>query len=191
MQAAFALLSNREVHNIVRKLAWELHQQYRTGTINCRLPPHISLKQPFTIADLAGLEAYMHELASTITPFEVRLPELQLKSILFEGTEFGLLWLDVQPTEHLRQLHSRLNRELALRFGNTETAFDGAAYHFHMTVTMGGQTIDVYRQAFATLAEPSINLRYTVYELALFVYDDEPLGPQREYITYKILPLGG
>ena len=59
MKAAFALLANVEVYNFVRKLAWDIHRQYGTGTIDTRLPPHISLKQPFSIGDLAALEDYM------------------------------------------------------------------------------------------------------------------------------------
>jgi hypothetical protein len=39
MKATFALLANTEVHNWMRKLAWGFHQKYRTGTIDCRLPP--------------------------------------------------------------------------------------------------------------------------------------------------------
>jgi hypothetical protein len=31
MKVAFALLASTEVHNFVRKLAWEIHQKYRTN----------------------------------------------------------------------------------------------------------------------------------------------------------------
>lgn len=130
MKATFALLANTEIHNLVRKLAWEAHQKYRTGMIDCRLPPHISLKQPFHIADLAALEAYMSALARSITPFAVHLTELQLQSIVFKGTEFGLLWIEVQETAYLRHLHDRFNQELGQRFGNTQADYDGSAYHF-------------------------------------------------------------
>ena len=50
MKAAFVLLASRKVYNWVRKLAWQIHQTYRTGALHVRLPPHISLKQPFAIA---------------------------------------------------------------------------------------------------------------------------------------------
>lgn len=189
MKATFALLANTEIHNLVRKLEWEIHQKYHTGTIDCRLPPHISLKQPFRISDLGALEAYMAELASSIIPFEVHLTELQLQSIIYKGTEFGLLWIDVQETEQLRQLHDRVNKELSQRFGNTQADYDGPVYHFHMTVVMGGQPIEVYRKLYSDIPDPRINRRYMVRELAMFVYD-EPLGPHGEYLTYKILPIG-
>jgi 2'-5' RNA ligase len=189
MKATFALLANTEVHNFVRKLAWEIHQKYRTGTIDSRLPPHISLKQPFRIADLIPLEQYMDELAKSINPFEVHLTEFQLVPIPFKGKEFGILWIDVQETDYLRQLHERLNQELAQRFENTQADVDGTSYHFHMTVMIGGQPIDVYRKYYSEIPERKVNLRYTVRELAMFVYD-EPIGPKGEYLTYKILPIG-
>jgi len=78
---------------------------------------------------------------------------------------------------------------LAQRFGNTQANYDGPDYQFHMTVMMGGQPVDVYRQLYDELAVRRLDLQYTVHELAMFVYD-EPMGPLGEYLTYKILPLG-
>ena len=89
----------------------------------------------------------------------------------------------------LRQLHKRLNEELTQRFGNTQANDDGPDYQFHMTVMMGGQPVEVYRKLYDEIAEHTVNLHYPVKELAMFVYD-EPMGPQGEYLTYKILPIG-
>jgi 2'-5' RNA ligase len=189
LKATFALLANTEIHNLVRKLAWEMHQKIRTGTRHCSLPPHISLKQPFQIEDLVALEDYMAELASSMEPFEVQLTELQIEPFVFDGIEFGILWIDVQETEYLRHLHNRVNDELSQRFGDTRAVFDGSEYHFHLTVNLGGQPNDAYRRFFRELSDPRINLRYTVRELAMFVYD-EPMGPAGEYLSYKILPIG-
>jgi len=186
MRAAFALLADRETHNFVRKIAWQFHQKYHSGTRHASLPPHISLKQPFHISDLTALEAYMDELAKSITPFEVRLTELQIVPISFSGTDYGLLWIDVEETGTLRGLHNRLNEELNQRFGNTAADFDGEAYHFHMTVMMGGQTFDVYQKFLSEITERRVNIRFIVRELAMFVYDDVP-GPDSEYLCYKIL----
>ena len=189
MKATFALLANAEIHNLVRKLAWELHMKYRTGTRHCSLPPHISLKQPFSIKDIAALEDYMAELANSINPFEVKLTELQIDPLVFGGIEYGILWLDVQETKYLRHLHNRVKDELSQRFGDTQAPFDGSEYHFHMTVNMGGQPIDVYRRFLEEISNPRVDLRYTVRELAMFVYD-EPMGQAGEYLSYKILPIG-
>lgn len=189
MKATFALLADWDVHNFVRKLSWAMHQKYHTGITHCRLPPHISLKQPFQVTDLAALEGYMAELASTIQPFVLHLTELQVVPLAFAGHDYGILWVDVQETDYLRQLHERINMELRQRFGNTHADYDGSAYHFHMTVMMGGQPLEVYRRFYTEIADPRVNQLYTARELAMFVYD-EPMGPQGDYLTYKILPLG-
>jgi 2'-5' RNA ligase len=189
MKAAFALLANTEIHNFVRKLAWRIHRAYRTGTDICRLPPHVSLKQPFEVADLAALEAFMDEFAPTLQPFEIMCTGLQVISTVFEGAETGLLWLNVQETPTLRRLHERLNRELSRRFEATQAAFDGAMYHFHMTVMMGGQPVEVYRKFYNEIPERAVALTFTADTLALFVYDD-PLRLDGDYMVYKVLPVG-
>ncbi len=189
MRAAFAVLANIEAYNFVRRLAWDIHYQYRTSTIDARLPPHISLKQPFAIPDLGALEEYMDGLVRTIEPFEVKLTKLELRSITHQGKNYGLLWIAVQENSALRALHSRLNLELSELLGEARGEYDGDEYLFHMTVMIGGQSTDVYRAAFVQIADKEVDLRYTVRHLAMFVYD-EPLGPQGEYLTYKILPIG-
>jgi 2'-5' RNA ligase len=189
MKATFALLANNEIHNLVRNLSWDIHQKYRTGIDVTRLPPHISLKQPFDVSDLNALEKYMVELAGTITPFEVRLTELQLVDIAIEGLNTGLLWLNVQETELLRQLHNRVNQELAARFGDAPAAFDGPEYHFHMTVALGNQPIETYRKIKDEFSGRLTNLQYTVQEMVMFVYD-EMYSFSSGYMTYMALPVG-
>ena len=118
------------------------------------------------------------------------LTELQVVPLVYGATEYGILWVDVEETEKLRGLHNRLNEELNQRFGNIPADFDGDAYHFHMTVMMGGQPLEMYRKFLAEVSNPKINMSLTVKELAMFVYD-EPMGPNGEYLSYKILPVGG
>ena len=189
MKTTFALLANREIHNQVRKLSWDINQKYRTGIDITHLPPHISLKQPFASSDLPLLEQYMAELAGRIDPFEVRLTGLQLVNATIEGTETGILWLNVEETETLRQLHNRVHAELTARFGNVSAPFDGPDYHFHMTVAIGGQPIDTYRTIYDEFSDCLNDLIYVVQELVMFVYD-EMHTMHAGYMTYKILSIG-
>jgi 2'-5' RNA ligase len=185
MKATFALLASSEIHNQVRKLAWDIHQKYRTGIDVTRLPPHISLKQPFDVSGLGLLEEYMIELTRSIDPFDVQLTELQY----VEDQSAGILWLDVRETETLRRIHNRVNQELAARFGNVQAAFDGPEYHFHMTVAIGSQSPETYRKIMEEFSDRLVNLQYTVRELAMFVYD-EMHSLNAGYMTYMILPIG-
>jgi 2'-5' RNA ligase len=190
VKATFALLAKAEIHNLVRRLSWDIHRKYRTGIDICRLPPHISLKQPFDISDLNPLEEYMTELADHIQPFEINLTGLELIEATIDELETGILWLKVDEMILLRQLHNRLNQELTLRFGDVSAAFDGPEYHFHMTVAIGGQPVDTYKKIYSEFAGQLKDLQYVARELGMFVYDDRE-EINAGYITYKILPLRG
>lgn len=189
MRAAFALLANPEVHNVVRKLSWEIHRKYRTGTRHASLPPHISLKQPFPVSDLPALEEYMEEFAKSLQPIDVTLGGVQAVPTFFDGMEYGVLWVDVEETAVLRGLHNRLNHDLNLRFGDTAADYDGDAYRFHMTVMMCGQLMEICRKYHSDISTLRIDLRYTARELAMFVYD-EPIGPHSDSLCYRIMPIG-
>lgn len=189
MRATFALLTDTRIHNLVRKLSWDIHQRYRIGIDVCRLPPHISLKQPFEVANLDSLENYMDELAKSIKPFRVNLNRLELIETNIDDRDTGILWMGVVETEFLRRLHTRVNEELNLRFGNTSADFDGPQYHFHMTVAIGGQPLETYRKIHGEYSDRLVDLHCTVQKLAMFVYDDRN-ALNAGYMIYRVLPLG-
>jgi 2'-5' RNA ligase len=176
VKAGFALLADLPTANFARRLAWKIHQQFGTGLHASLLPPHVSLKQPFTAPGFAELEPFLDELAKRIKPFPIQLSALQVVPIQVEQFQTGLVWLDVIETPQLRALHNQLNAELEARFGNTQAAFDGSDYHFHMTVIYGGQPTEVYRQIEQQYAATPVDLRFTAAELALAI-NDEQIGP--------------
>jgi 2'-5' RNA ligase len=189
MKATFAFLTDNHIQNLVRKLSWDIHQKYRTGIDVCRLPPHISLKQTFDTSELDLLSEYMAELAQSIQPFQAHLTHLELVGATIDGLDSGILWLNVEETEFLRGLHNRLNEELTARFGNVPAEYDGADYHFHMSVAIGGQPIKTYRIILDEFKDRLVDLQYTVRDLVMFVYDERS-DVNAGYMTYMILPLG-
>lgn len=190
MKATFALLANLEVHNFIRKLSWDIHLKYRTGTRHASLPPHISIKQPFSVSDLPALEKYMDDLAMSIQPIEVRLTDLQAIPTYFDGVEYGVLMVGVEESKHLYELNNQINRDLNLQFWSNRRDHDRDIHHFHMTVMMCGQLMEICRKYETDIEHKKVNMRYIPRELAMFVYD-EPMGPHGDYLCYKILPLGG
>jgi 2'-5' RNA ligase len=166
-----------------------MYQTHGISLEACRLPAHVSLKQPFDIPDIAALEGYMAELAHDIQPHEISLTRLQLVETNVAGNPTGILWLEVNETPLLRSLHDRLNRELAERYGNTPAPFDGPDYHFHITVAIGGQPLEVFRDIYRKFQDTPATLPSHVQELALFAYDKRN-GEAWDWMTYKVLPLG-
>jgi 2'-5' RNA ligase len=76
----------------------------------------------------------------------VKLTELQLFEAEIDGLETGILWLNVEETDILRKIHNRVNQEFTTRFGDVQAPFDGPEYHFHMTVAIGNQPIEIIRR---------------------------------------------
>lgn len=186
MKAGFALLADLSTANFVRRLAWKIHTQFDVGLHACLQPPHVSIKQPFAAPGFAELEAYLEDLASRLTPFPIQLSTVRIVPIQVERFQTGLVWLDVIETPQLRELHNQLNAELLARFGNTQAAFDGPDYHFHMTVVYGGQPVEVYRQIEAQYAGMQVGLEFTPRELALAI-NDERISPHWYVMAGRLL----
>jgi 2'-5' RNA ligase len=189
MKAGFALLVDRTLHNLIRKLAFELNRDYRTGFRGAQVPPHISLKQPFLVADIIAVETYFDSFAASIRPFDVALRAVEVHSAAGPTGDLGVVWIKVGDSRTLRGLHTRLNAELAERFANTQADFDGPSYQFHATVVAGGQPPDVYRQIAMALRPPALPRTCRIREIMMCYFDDDSYAPGT-YSTYKILPLG-
>lgn len=186
MKAAFALLADYPTHNAVRGLAWQMYQKYGVSLETSRLPPHVSLKQPFDISDVSALEDYVAELASSLSPIDITLTKLELLEV---NEQTGILWLKAEQTPTLHQLHNRLNQELASRFGSAQADFDGQNYQFHMTIAIGGSSLAEYRCAHDEFKDSWREISFRANALALFAYDS--VNSQPDYISYKVLPISG
>ena len=190
MKATFALLFDHTVHNLVRKLAVEMHQTYQVGLGGSQLPPHVSLKQPFSIPDLPSIEAYFDQLVKSIDPIVLTFPRIGA------ADDAPVLWLEVEENATLRELHTRINQELAQRFPNTQAPFDGPTYRFHLTIALGpsgsfgsGPLSSLYQSIANLFASREVALRATAEHLVLFYYDQDQIE-LGTFLTYKILPLG-
>jgi 2'-5' RNA ligase len=189
MNVGFALLVDQPTHNFMRKLAFELDRIYRTGLQAALLPAHVSLKQPFFTEDLPAIETYFDTFAASIPPFEITFDAVEIQLAAGPNRDTGIVWLAARESPLLRDLHNRLNAELAAGFARSQAEFDGPAYRFHATISMGGQPPDVYRAIAAAYSRVDLGLTCRVTQILMGVADDqEPPGP---FISYKILSLGG
>lgn len=183
MKAGFALLTDRPVENFVSRLAWDIHRQWQTGVAARCLPAHISLKQPFEIGDrLAEMEAYMAGLAASIPPLPIELAGLYAWE--------NVLGIDLRETPAVRELHSRLNRELPPIFGDVRADYDGDEYHFHITVAMGGASAETYRAIYAARAGTALPATFIAREIGLATGYERP-GGGWQYMLHTVLPLTG
>jgi len=189
MRTAIALLVDDDFANRLTPFTLRC-RDYGYNLRNLRIPPHVSLKQPFVVHDFERFEQYFETFAQHVEP-----QQLSFDGFWFWGdAQEGGVAARVVDTARLRQLHNQLNAELAQIFGGTLADFDGDAYRFHCSVTIGASRAGLLPQLQADL--PSWELKETTVSsrLAIFIYEESPnpdaLYGVREYGTYKILPLG-
>ncbi len=188
MRAAIFLPVDHRTHNLMRALAVEVHQKYQTGLRAASIPPHVTIKQPFQLFDLAGLEGYFDHLAARTSPIEIAFTRLELETAFVDDAERGILWLAVQENRTLRDLHRRINTELAERFEHTQAPYDGPSFRFHATLAVGGPSMEVCRRIYAEYKDIRVNLQYMAREITLGYSHSDAV---EDFITYKTLPLGG
>jgi 2'-5' RNA ligase len=90
-KAAIVLLVDPTVHNFMRRLSLRLYNEFGLGFRAARLPPHITLKQPFHTSRLPPLERYFDGLAAELEPIPITLERLEFKTGEVMGEEVGLL----------------------------------------------------------------------------------------------------
>jgi 2'-5' RNA ligase len=183
-KATLALIPDSSACNTIARLAWQVDQAYGTGLSVCRLPPHISLKQPFDCHNLDAMVDFATDFAQRIALREINTTELGL----WETSDSGTLYLAVSQTAALKQLHHGLNSELSDKYGDRPADFDGDRYEPHITIASGGAPQDAYKRAYDELRARSLAISLVAQGLAVFAYTQKPNG-EWEYMTYHIVPL--
>jgi len=189
MRTAIALLVEDDLSNRLASFTLRC-RDYGFNLNVLRLPAHVSLKQPFVVADFERFERYFEEFARHTEPQQLKLDGFEF----WGDEEYGVIVIRIAPSPRLRQLHSQLNSELEQEFGETHADFDGADYEFHLTVAIGAFQADSLPQLENDIAAWHLDEVTVSSRLAMFVYEEstrpDPLYGVREYGTYKVLQLG-
>jgi 2'-5' RNA ligase len=150
VRVSIALLAEDAFQQTFQVRRDAISREYEFTPDNHGFWPHVSLKLPFVTTDLAGVSALFQEFAATVPPLTLTLTGLDLWTVPAGEGETGVLFLNVAEQKMLASLHERLNQGLTLRFDNTQAPFDGAAFHFHLTLAVGGASVEVYRRILET-----------------------------------------
>lgn len=188
MRTAIALVVDDDFAN--RMTSFSLRgRDYGFNFRVLRLPPHVSLKQPFVVKDFERFDEYFEEFARRTEPQQLRFDGFSF----WGDAEEGVVMANVVESARLRQLHAQLNTELEQTFGETQADFDGDAYKFHLTVAIGPLRTDLASQLQNDIAAWKLDDVIVSSKLAMFIYEEtnrpDPLFGVREYGTYKVLPL--
>jgi len=167
----------------------EIDEKYHTGLAASLLPQHISLKQSFEVNEIEEVEKYFDELAQEIMPFEITFSKIDLITFTKGNSEIGILWMDIEENQQLRNLHNKINKDLLERFRIMLSGPDGENFHFHSTLVYGRQPVDIFKKIYDELNNKIVNLKFTPKEIVMF-YSPDNESIHNTYITYKILPIG-
>lgn len=188
MKATIVLIADAEAENYGRRLMLEAHRLGGTGFEMARLPQHVSLKQPFSIASLEEMEAFLDEFSSQVTRQKIQMEALELyPSSAIGGTPSGCLSIRVKQSDELKALQKSLFSSLEARFGPCPADFDDD-YVFHMTVAIGGAPYEDYQRAYDVLSRHEYKEELVFNRLGLLYYDDDMIRPGT-YFCYKQVEL--
>ena len=183
MKCAVGLLFDNNLDYVVNALAWRVHCEDGLGIKCRRLPPHVSLKQPFEIGDsnrLDGLVATLEGFIARIDPVPIEFGPL--------GSWESILGYPARPESWLRSQHIALNAMLAEQLDDPSAPFDGDAYRFHLTVAAGRVEPEIARLAAVrhggTVLAPAVPTR-----LGIFTYSQEPASGEWQYLCFRSLSL--
>jgi 2'-5' RNA ligase len=185
LKATFALLPDAEMQNRASAAAVLVHGASGGRLRWPRLPPHVSLKQPFSIESLATIERYFDQFAADTAPIAATLGRVQTQPTS-PNTPESVVWVSIDQPSRLRAMHERLNRELRKVVTDAQAPLDGEGYEFHMTLGfLPGPELSLPGGV------PGLSGANTTFrELGLFVYDGLPKAGW-QCMRYKVLPLTG
>jgi 2'-5' RNA ligase len=169
LKVAFALLPDPELANRITAAALLAHGATGGRLRWPRMPPHLSLKQPFAIESLEPVERYFDELAAQLEPIVVTLGGIELQPPSPSSPE-AVVWVGVRGSPALLDVHERLQRELGAVVADASAPFDGDVYRFHMTLGFLPAATLISSQHLPEFAGTTA----TLGELGLFLYDGLP-----------------
>jgi len=181
MKATFVLLANNDLENYAKKLVLKAQNIGKLGFEACRLPFHLSLKQPFDILNIDSIEKYFDSFAKTINPVTIHFTELDLYKANIMGNDSGVLSIKAEKTQQLGELQKRLFTELNEKFGECKAEHDDD-YVFHMTISYGLASSEQYDKVFNELKAGHYDFESVFSQLGLFYYEDFKPGA---YFCYK------
>jgi 2'-5' RNA ligase len=185
VKVALALLCDEGIQDAVNRLAFDCHFQYGVALDIRKIPPHVSLKQPFeigeTIEELDTALSHLERVAATIESSVIRLGECAIWP--------GVLHFPVIDSHWLRAAHELLNSSLHWAPHSGRADFDGPDYRFHLSV-LSDMTAVAKIELCLELAQ-SIQLEpFTPRKGAVIAYHQRSSGSEWDYVHIKTVRLG-
>jgi 2'-5' RNA ligase len=176
---AYTILLSDDAHNFARSVQADLYERYRASERTLLLEPHVTIKQPFEVADDVPFIRYFEQFAAELEPFELVLNGFGF----FEGIE-TVVFVDVEQDPRLKQLQRRVLAELG-EHGIEPAMFENdepVPYHFHATLAtdLSAEDLEDARRRYTETPE----FRFPIERLGLF------RRTAGSWLLHRRLPIG-
>jgi 2'-5' RNA ligase len=186
LKGAIALLPDRELANRLAAAALAAHRATAGRLRWPRLPPHLSLEQPFVVPDTRAIERYLEQLAASLPKVSVSLAGVEQRLASPHGPE-AIVWVAVQPSEVLLTLHERLDADLGPASPEPSMPLEEERHRFHLT--LGFLPAWIPGLDVQALSAELAGTEVTFAEAALFLYDGLPRAGWQSML-YRRVRLG-
>ena len=176
MQAAFSILLDPPLYNYVRNLQTKIYELF-SAKDTLKLEPHFTLKYKFETNGLKGVEDYFDELLERTESFEVHLNGINT----FEDGD-KVIFLNVEKSETLTNLHLKVLGDLSQKFQVMPGEFEGKDLHFHITLAYKDISDETFQQILEYLKDEKPTFRFMAKRLALYLLPDSNIN----WFIYKI-----
>jgi 2'-5' RNA ligase len=120
MQIGYGILLDGEIYNFMRKMELLLSDRFKIQK-GLRQPPHITVKPPFIVTDVAAYQAYLDELCKKIEPFEIELAG-------FNSFGKKVIYLDVKKNRRLDEIYQIIFHDIQSKL-DPEVKRDDMIFH--------------------------------------------------------------
>ena len=121
------LIFDKKDEDYIRKICKKINKNYSLSELSFTLPQHISLKTSFYYDNYNEIIDYLKIILSNINSLKVNI--IGIKKI-----NNGVIWLEVENTKELRDIHNLLNDKLLNKYSIPSTNYDGENFIFHSTL---------------------------------------------------------
>ena len=179
MKIGFAVLLDDESHNFARKIEFELCNKFGLCW-GLKQSPHITIKAPFNTRKIEPFVNYLENLAKQTQPFDIELDG-------FDYFEPKVIFLNVRENAKLKELHSKILKDLKEKFSIVPHALEGKSIRFHSTVALEDVTKKKFREAKKYLKNYHPRFKFKANSFGIFLY----LGKEAGWIIIRRVKLNG
>jgi 2'-5' RNA ligase len=172
MKIGYGIMLDVASRNFVRRIQLELHHQVGIGV--ARQPPHVTVKSPFEVTQIAPHRKYLDALSKKLKGLEVEVDG-------FRHFADKVIYLDVKHTPALIDLHTTILQDVEENFGLKPLEFEGENIKLHASVA-GFEDKGTFKEAQGLLSKYSPRFTFRLAQLGLFYY----LGPGKGWIVHHL-----